>query len=89
MGLATVEGELRQAQRAVSDKESRIEVLQALLESGEGFSSGTQAVLKGLDNPEFFLPSLQGALAAGIEVEPEYVPAVEAVVRTKSELSSP
>jgi chromosome segregation protein len=80
MGLATVEGELRQAQRAVSDKESRIEVLQALLESGEGFSSGTQAVLKGLDNPEFFLPSLQGALAAGIEVEPEYVPAVEAVL---------
>jgi chromosome segregation protein len=80
MGLATVEGELRQAQRAVSDKESRIEVLQALLESGEGFSSGTQTVLKGLDNPEFFLPSLQGALAAGMEVEPQYVAAVEAVL---------
>ena len=80
MGLATIEGELRQAERAVSDKESRIEVLQALLDSGEGFSSGTQALLKGLDNPEFFLPALQGALAAGIEVEPEYVPAVEAVL---------
>jgi chromosome segregation protein len=80
MGLATVEGELRQAQRAVSDKESKIEVLRALLESGEGFSSGTQTVLKGLDNPEFFLPALQGALAAGIEVEPEYVAAVEAVL---------
>jgi chromosome segregation protein len=80
MGLATVEGELRQAERAVSEKEGRIEVLRALLESGEGFSSGTQAVLKGLDNPDFFLPALRGALAAGIEVEPEYVPAVEAVL---------
>jgi chromosome segregation protein len=64
----------------VSEKESRIEVLRSLVESGEGFSSGTQAVLKGLDNPDFFLPALQGALAAGIEVEPRYVPAVEAVL---------
>ena len=80
MGLATMEGEMRQAERTVSEKESRIEVMRSLLESGEGFSSGTQAVLKGLDNPDFFLPALQGALASGIEVEAQYVPAVEAVL---------
>ncbi len=80
MGLSTAEGELRQVQRAFSEKEGRLEVLQGLLERGEGFSAGTQTVLKGLDNPDFFLPAIQGALAEFIEVEPEYVAAAEAVL---------
>ena len=80
MALATAEGELRQVQRVCSEKESRLEVLNGLLESGEGFSAGTQSVLKGLDNPSFFLPAIQGALAEFIDVEPEYVAAVEAVL---------
>ena len=80
MALATAEGELRQTQRICTEKESRLEVLKGLLESGEGFSAGTQTVLKGLDNPSFFLPSIVGALAEFIDVRPEYVAAVEAVL---------
>ena len=80
MALATAEGELRQAQRICAEKESRLEVLKGMLDSGEGFSAGTQSVLKGLDNPDFFLPAIRGALAEFIEVEPEYVAAVEAVL---------
>ena len=80
MGIATVEGELRALQRTLAERESRLEILQALVESGEGFSAGTQAVLKGLDNPDFFKSSISGALAQFIEVEPEYVAAVEAAL---------
>ena len=78
--LATTDRELRDAQRALAEKESKLEVLRALNEGGEGFSEGTQAVLRGLDNPEFFKPSVLGAVAQFIEVAPEYVVAVEAAL---------
>ena len=51
-----------------------------LVESGEGFDEGTQAVLRGLDNPEFFKPAVLGALAQFLDVAPEFVPAVEAAL---------
>jgi chromosome segregation protein len=78
--LAEVERELRDAQRLLAEKESKVEVLRQLVESGEGFGEGTQAVLRGLDNPEFFKPAVAGALAQLIEVQPEYVRAVEAAL---------
>ncbi len=78
--LASTDRELRDAQRALAEKESKLEVLRALNEGGEGFSEGTQAVLRGLDNPEFFKPSVMGAVAQFIEVAPEYVVAVEAAL---------
>ncbi len=77
-GLAGIDGELRDAQRGLSEKDSKLEVLRALNEGGEGFSEGTQAVLRGLDNPAFFKPAIMGALAQFIEVAPEFVTAVEA-----------
>ncbi len=77
-GLAGVDRELRDAQRALAEKDSKLEVLRALNEGGEGFSQGTQAVLRGLDNPDFFKPAIMGALAQFIEVAPEFVVAVEA-----------
>lgn len=80
MALATSEGDLRQLERSVSEKQSKRDVLKALVESGEGFNAGTQAVLRGLDNPDFFKPAIQGALAQFIEVEPEYIAAVEAAL---------
>jgi len=80
VNLTGVDGELRDAQRTLAEKESKLEVLRHLNEGGEGFSEGTQAVLKGLDNPEFFRPSVLGALAQFIEVDPEYVTAVEAAL---------
>src|SRR4051812_202080 len=83
--LAALDQEVRNVQRALSDKESKLEVLRALVASGEGFSQGTQAVLKGLDNAEFFKPAIQGALAQFIDVEPQYVAAVEACLGANME----
>ncbi len=60
--------------------ESRVEVLRQLQELGEGFDEGTQAVLRGLDNPEFFKPAIHGALADHIQVEPRFIPAMEAAL---------
>jgi len=60
--------------------ESRLEVLRQLQQQGEGFDEGTQAVLKGLDNPDFFRPAIQGALADHIQVESRYIPAVESAL---------
>ena len=78
--LADVDRELRETQRTLAEKDSKLEVLRALNEGGEGFSEGTQAVLRGLDNPDFFKPAILGALAQFIEVAPEYVTAVEAAL---------
>ncbi|HEX8295402.1 MAG TPA: AAA family ATPase, partial [Chthoniobacteraceae bacterium] len=78
--LAGVDRELRDAQRALAEKDSKLEVLRALNEGGEGFSEGTQAVLRGLDNPTFFKPAVLGALAQFIEVAPEFVTATEAAL---------
>ncbi len=60
--------------------ESRLEVLRQLQEQGEGFDEGTQAVLHGLDNPTFFSPAIQGALAQHIQVETKFIPAIEAAL---------
>ena len=78
--LAATDEELRATYRLLSDKDSRAEVLRQLNECGEGFSEGTQAILRGLDNAEFFTPSIVGALAQFIDVAPEYVTAVEAAL---------
>ncbi len=79
-GLAGIDRELRDTQRTLAEKDSKLEVLRALNAGGEGFSEGTQAVLRGLDNPDFFKPAILGALAQYIEVAPEYVTAVEAAL---------
>ena len=60
--------------------ESRVEVLRQLQEQGEGFDEGTQAVLRGLDNPDFFKSAIDGALADQIQVEPRFIPAIEAAL---------
>jgi len=66
--------------KEASNLESRLEILRQLQESGEGFDEGTQAVLRGLDNPGFFQPALRGALAQHIQVEPRLIPAIEAAL---------
>ena len=74
------ESEVNVANRRVAEVDSKLGVLRQLNESGEGFGEGTQAVLRGLDNPEFFKPAVLGALASLIEVPSEHVPAVEAAL---------
>ena len=75
--LADTDRVLRETQRSLAERDSKVEVLRNLIEGGEGLSEGTQAVLRGLDNPDFFKPAVAGALAQLIEVEPQYVRAVE------------
>src|SRR5258707_14986964 len=75
--LAEADRELSEAQRALAERDSKVEVLRHLIEGGEGLSEGTQAVLRGLDNPDFFKPAAAGGLAQLIEVDPEHVPTVE------------
>lgn len=74
------ENALNAVSKEAAGIESRLEVLRQLQEEGEGFDEGTQAVLRGLDNPDFFKPALQGALAENIQVEPRYIPAIEAAL---------
>ena len=70
--------ELRAQNGLLAEKESRAGALRQMIESGEGFGEGTQAVLRGLDNAQFFKPAIAGVLASHIRVETEDVAAVEA-----------
>jgi chromosome segregation protein len=88
--------ELNDLQRNVTQRRSRIEIIEQLLQKGEGLAEGTQQVLKGLDNPEVFSVGVRGILASSIEVEPQFIAAIEAALRdhlqavllTDSELAS-
>jgi len=70
--------ELRTQNGLLAEKESRAGALRQMIESGEGLGEGTQTVLRGLDNAEFFKPAIGGVLASHIQVETENVAAVEA-----------
>ena len=63
--------------RTIAEKQSKLDVLQQLDDEGEGLAQGSQAVLKGLDHPHRIRPALVGALAALIEVDEEYIRAIE------------
>ena len=76
----STEAVLTVAGKEATGIESRLEVLRQLQDQGEGFDEGTQAVLRGLDNPSFFSPAIQGALAQNIQVDPKFIPAVEAAL---------
>ncbi len=76
----TAESEVNGANRRVAEVDSKLGVLRQLNESGEGFGEGAQAVLRGLDHPEFFKPAVLGALASLIDVPSEHIPSVEAAL---------
>lgn len=63
-----------------TSKESRLEVLKQLNKEGEGLNRGSQALLKGLEDPDFYKPTILGALASMIEVEEASIPAIEAAL---------
>ena len=71
---------LNVAGKEASAIESRLEILRQLQESGEGLDEGTQAILRGLDNPDFFQPAIRGALAQHLQVEARLIPAIEAAL---------
>ncbi len=78
--LAASETALAAVNKAQTGRTSWLDALRGLNEAGAGFSAGTQAVLKGLDNPELFKPAIIGVLGASIDVEARFIPAVEAIL---------
>ncbi len=76
--LGETEKDFFQNERAIAEKQSRLEILRQLNEEGEGLAKGSQAVLKGLDDPERIRPALAGALVSALKVDREYIPALEA-----------
>jgi chromosome segregation protein len=78
--LNSAEKSLVAIERALTEKESRLEILRQLDEQGEGLAQGSQAVLRGLDDPARIHPALAGALAANLEVDPKFVAAIEAAL---------
>jgi chromosome segregation protein len=78
--LREAEGALMASDRALAERQSRLEILQQLNAEGAGLTEGSQAVLRGLDDPARILPALSGALASLIEVDDEFIPAIEAAL---------
>jgi chromosome segregation protein len=73
---ADAEKSLAALERLIAEKESRLEVLRQLNEEGEGLTQGSQAVLKGLSDR--IRPAIAGALVSKLEVDREFIPAIEA-----------
>ncbi|MEZ5384689.1 MAG: chromosome segregation protein SMC [Prosthecobacter sp.] len=88
--------ELNELQRNLTQRKSRLEIIEQLLQKGEGLSSGTQQVLAGLDNPEVYSTGVRGLLASSIEVDPDFISSIEAALKdhlqavllTESELAA-
>src|SRR4051812_15722418 len=76
--LANAEKEIARFERLIAEKQARLEVLRQMTEEGHGLEKGSQAVLKGLDDPERIRPAIAGALVASLNVESEFVAALEA-----------
>jgi chromosome segregation protein len=78
IALGNAEKEIARLERLIAEKQARLEVLRQMTEEGHGLEKGSQAVLKGLDDPERIRPAIAGALVASLNVEPEFVAALEA-----------
>ena len=78
--LTETEKDLTEIERGLVEKESRLEILRQLNAEGEGLGQGSQAVLKGLDDPTRIHAALGGALVSNLDVEPQYVLAIEAAL---------
>ncbi len=78
--LGAAENELATLERTLAEKRSTLDILRQLNAEGEGLAQGSQAVLKGLDDPERFQAAIVGSLVAQIDVEPKFIPAIEAAL---------
>jgi chromosome segregation protein len=78
--LQQIDTDLRSNQRTLTERESKLDVLTQLNEEGAGLGAGTQAVLRGLDNPGHYRAAIIGALANFIEVNSEHIAAIEAAL---------
>jgi len=74
------EAEWNNSGKQLSEREHRLEILLQLEREGEGLGEGAQAILRGLDRPEFSQAGIVGTLASLIEVSAAEIPAVEAAL---------
>ena len=72
--------ELHGIQRHLTQRDLRLETLHQIIEKGEGLDYGTQNVLGGLDEPERIKEKLNGIVASAIEVDPQFISAIEAAL---------
>lgn len=75
--LFHAEKEVGRVDRAIAEKQARLEVLRQMTEAGEGLEKGSQAILKGLNDPDRIRSALGGALVANLNVDREFIPALE------------
>src|SRR5258708_21932277 len=78
--LEAAENELAALERTLAEKRSTLEILRQLNAEGEGLAQGSRAVLKGLDDPERFREAIIGSLVAQMDVDPKFIPAIEAAL---------
>ena len=78
--LAQEEQDLATLDRTLAEKRSRLDVLRQLNEEGEGLAEGSQALLKRVNGSEEFRDAIAGPLVAQLDVDPEFIQAVEAAL---------
>jgi len=78
--LGAAENDLATLERTLAEKRSSLEILRQLNAEGEGLAQGSQAVLKGLDDPERYGAAIVGSLVAQIDVDPKFILAIEAAL---------
>jgi chromosome segregation protein len=78
--LSETEQRLAVIERTLAEKRSRLDVLRQLNEQGEGLTEGSQALLKGKHGPEKFREAIAGSLVGQLEVDPQFIQAIEAAL---------
>ncbi len=78
------ERDWNEVSKQLMERRSREEVLSELERQGEGLAEGTQAILHGLDQPDFFKTGILGTLASLTIVASEDVAALEAALGAAS-----
>jgi chromosome segregation protein len=78
--LAEAEQNIAAVERALAEKQSRLEVLCQLNEEGEGLAEGSQAVMKGIGEFSHFREVITGSLVAQLDVDSKFIPAIEAAL---------
>ena len=72
-----------ESNKVLAQRSARLDAVRQLVASGEGFAKGTQNLLKGLDSPDEFKPSIEGVLASFIQADDSAARAIEAALGAK------
>lgn len=72
-----------ESNKILAQRSARLDAVKQLVASGEGFAKGTQNLLKGLDSPDEFKPSIEGVLASFIQADDSAARAIEAALGAK------